>query len=194
MHRAASRTPPGWTVQPGSAPPEAALRERTSASRLRLLSSPHTSAPEPSVWNNPAPPQNVFFPRLTPRPGSKPARFPSGTGGRGPLTHVFLAPGTGFSYSAPTPQHSGDGGGEARLQLPFVPRGMAETWRPCWASPGGRAARGVGLFRETLALLWAGSVGARAERVGRGRPFLEESGPTGFCLQPEVGPVVLQGE
>lgn len=40
----------------------------------------------------------------------------------------------------------------------------------------------------------AGSVRARAERVGRGRPFLEESGPTGFCLQPEVGPVVLQGE
>lgn len=194
MHRAASRTPPGWTAQPGPAPPEPALsRGRTSASRLRLLSSPHTSAPEPSVWNNPAPPQSVFFPPAHPSTRVRARRPPLGDRAKG-SSYPRLSPGTKFSYPAPTAQHSGHGGGEARLQLPFVSRGMAETWRPCWASPGGRAARGVGLFRETLALLWAGSVGARAERVGRGRPFLEESGPTGFCLQPEVGPVVLQGE
>lgn len=158
-----------------------------------LGSCPRLTPRLPSLQFGTTPP----LPRACSSPGSprsEPAGLPQGTGGRGPLTHVFLAPGTGFPYPAPTPQHSGDGGGEARLQLPFVPRGMAETWRPCWASPGGRAARGVGLFRETLALLWTGSVRARAERVGRGRPFLEESGPTGFCLQPEVGPVVLQGE
>lgn len=121
-------------------------------------------------------------------------RPPSGDRGKGSPYLRLSCPRDWILLPGPHSRHSGDGGGKARLQLPFVPRGMAETWRPCWASPSGRAARGVGLFRETLALLWARSVGARAERVGRGRPFLEESGPTGFCLQPEVGPVVLQGE
>lgn len=165
--------------------------ERTAASRLGRLSSPHTSAPEPSVRSNPAPPRSVLVPG-PPLAGVRAGRPPAGSPGRGPLT-ALPSPGTGFPFPASTVQHSGDGGGGAGLQLPFVSRGMAETRWPCWASPGGRAARGAGLFREPLALLWAGSFGARAERVGRGRPFQEESGPTGFCLQPEVGPVALQG-
>lgn len=193
VHRAASRTPPGWTAQPGPAPPEPARsRERGDVClpALAPVLASHLSDRAFSL-EQPRPSPERARPSNRVRAGRPSLRGP---GEGDTLPHVFLAPGTGFPSPAPTPQHSGDGGGEARLQLPFVPRGMAETWRPCWASPGGRAARGVGLFRETLALPWAGFVGARAERVGRGRPFLEESGPTGFCLQPEVGPVVLQGE
>lgn len=107
-----------------------------------------------------------------------------GCGEGSPLPTSFSPRGTGFPYPAPTPQHSGDGGGGARLQLqlPFVPRGMVETRRPCWASRGRRTARGDGLFRETPVLRCAGSLGARAERVGRDWPFLEESQPTGFFV------------
>lgn len=131
----------------------------------------------------PRPSPECALPRLSPLvpDQSRLASF-RGSGEGSPLPTSFSPRGTRFPYPAPTPQHSGDGGGGARLQLPFVPRGMAETRRPCWASQGGRTARGAGLFRETPVLRCAGSLGARAERVGRGRPFLEESRPTGFLF------------
>lgn len=93
-----------------------------------------------------------------------PSPLGSGAGPLLPRDQVLLTP---------PPQHSGAGGGRARLQLPFVPRGMAETppGRPIWLIRVGAWVRGSRPLPGDPSSLsrWGGS--PAAERVGRGWPF-----------------------
>lgn len=67
--------------------------------------------------------------------------------------------------------------------LPGGPAGWSRWVKGCVGPPF------PGTLR--LSLPWGRLPGA--QRLGRGRPFQEESVPTGFCLQPGVGPVALWG-
>lgn len=94
----------------------------------------------------PLPPGPAWSPWRPQCPSAAPAS--SGNRGRGPRS----PPGrSGASFpppQPPPPQRSGDGGGEAGLQLPFVP-----AWgdRDPGRGPAGLAGVGSGLCRETLA-------------------------------------------
>lgn len=112
----------------------------------------------PSARNNPAPPpQSTFLPSADRAPlssGAEPTLppagcraqlpFPPGIREVSPLPRIPAGPPQRRAGAGPLspphprpPQHSGDGGCKARLQLPFVPRGMAETPPGRSADPGG---------------------------------------------------------
>lgn len=188
-----------------------------------------------SAWNNPARPlQSTFRPSpgqvplssraesgLTPTPVQSPAPFPSRNRGRGALcpgsrlSPLLLdlergpfSPGTRFSLLTPPPQHSGAGGGRARLQLPFVPRGMAETPPGCpiWLIRVGAWVRGSRPLQETLPLFPGGMACEQRSALGEAGPsrggranrflFVTWSWPSDFegwavcCIQkPQEGPM-----
>lgn len=130
VHRAASRTPPGWTAQPGPAPPEPARSRERGDVCLPALAPVLASHLSDRAWNNPAPPQSV----LAPRTGSEPAGPPSGDRGKGiPFPTSFSPPGLD-SPSRP-PLHSTAGTGAAK------PGSSCLLFRVGWQRPGGPVGR-----------------------------------------------------
>lgn len=189
VHCAASRTPPGWTAQPGSAPPEPALGwEDICLPAWAPVLASHLSYGAFSL-EQPRPSPECALPPALPSPASEPAGLLQGG-----VPYPKSSPRRLGSPTRP-PLYSTAGTGAAE------PGSSCLLFRVGWQRPGGP----VGRVRVGEPRVGPASSGrpsfccvpalfaARAERVGRVRPFLEESRPTGFCLQPEVGPVALQG-
>lgn len=154
------------------------------ASRARRSSgSPSRPRRPPFSWTHPAPPPWAGRPR--PRPGA--GRPALGRRGPPPLRrdrarppHPTAQRGRGRRSQAPAAFCSAWDGETP----PRGPAGLVEV---------GEGVRGAASSRGPFVSLPVGRLPG-AQRLGRGWPFREESVPTGFCLQPGVGPVALRGE
>lgn len=195
MHRAASRTPPGWTARPGSAPPEPALGWEDArlppgwgacpcfTPQLRSLQF-RATPPLPGVCASPALP--------SPRIGA--GWPPSGGPGRGP---PYPRPSRLGELGSPTrpPLHSTAGTGAAE------PGSSCLLFRVGWQRPGGPVGR-VRVGEPRVGPASSGrppfsGVPAPSERepsaLGEAGHSWRSPGQQVFCLQPEVGPMALQG-
>lgn len=129
--RAGARPLPVWVLIPLQGPPPTTAPHRLSLRELFLWYPRSPGLPAPSAAPGARPGLAVHLsagPTLPLLPGrGAPAlvQVPAAPlwAAAGPL------PSAGTRLALPTPRHSGDGGGGARLQLPFVPRGM-ERPRP----------------------------------------------------------------
>lgn len=149
-----------------------------------------------SAWNNPTPPPRGT---LLPPPGREP--LPSGSRGRGPLVRWrgcrrCPSPGCcgppplpGDQAFPPRPRPTAQRGRGRQSQAPAA---FCSAWDgrdparlSCWAGRGGGMGAWGRLFQETLPRSRRGG-SPGAQRPGRGRPFLEESEPTGFVCDPEL--------
>lgn len=142
----------------------------------------------------PRPSPECALPRLSPRPGSEPAGLLQGVRGRVPLTHVLLA--SGNWVPLPGPHSTAQRGRGRRSQAPAA---FCSAWdgrdpaallgESGWANRAwGRPLPGDP--RSPVCRLPRSASRARWERqaIPGGVPANRF-----FCLQPEVGPMALQG-